>query len=365
MGVFAYLLFLPIFLLTNCQDEFDEPVTSAEIDINRDIEVLLLMKAAIVSDSDYASLNKESAFKSTDPASSDQCTQFQYPMTFEVYSGDNPNPELYEINSDEELVAFVDMLVASQNNFQYYIYFPITLLDTDGNKTVLNDLTELEGTLNMAVEACEGMNNDSSDGGTDGGTDSGTGTGGTGTDGGTSADGGTGTDGGSGTDGSGGSTGSDGGTGTDGSYGGAGTTSADGGSTGTTGSEGSGESTGSDNGSESTGSDGGSDGGTGTDNSGDGSSGGDDSGDDSDDDGDDDSGDNGDDDSGDNGDDSGDDDDDFVEVSESDDDGYQYCDKKAKKVVICHKGVTICISVNAIWGHMQHHEEDYFGRCED
>ncbi len=352
MGVFAYLLFLPIFLLTNCQNEFDEPVLSSQTDVNRDLEVLLLMKSAIVSDSDYASLNKESAFKSTDPASSDQCTQFQYPMTFEVYSGDNPNPELYEINSDEELVAFVDMLVASQNNFQYYIYFPITLLDTDGNKTVLNDLTELEGTLNMAVEACEGMN----DGTSGGGTESGTGTGGTGTDGGTSADGGTGTEGGSGTDGSGGSTGSDGGTGTDGSDGGAGTTSADEGSTGTTSSDGSGESTGSDNGSESTGSDGGSDGGTGTDNSGDGSSGGDSSN------GDDDSGDESDDDGYD---DDGDDDDDFVEVSESDDDGYQYCDKKAKKVVICHKGVTICISVNAIWGHMQHHEEDYFGKCED
>jgi len=44
---------------------------------------------------------------------------------------------------------------------------------------------------------------------------------------------------------------------------------------------------------------------------------------------------------------------------------YEYCDKKDKKVYICHKGKTICISVNAIWKHMEHHKDDHLGSCDD
>ncbi len=178
MGIFAYLLILPVFLLVNCQNDLDDPILSSESKLTPDSKVLSLMKAAIISESDYAvGENKESLSKSTDPAAEDQCTQFQYPMTFDVYSGDNPNPVQYEINSDEELLAFIDMLMATSTTYQntpnqYYIYFPITLLDTEGNPTVLYNLAELEGTLTMAVEACAGMN-DGSDGGTDGGTDGG------------------------------------------------------------------------------------------------------------------------------------------------------------------------------------------------
>jgi hypothetical protein len=263
MGIFAYLLILPVFLLVNCQNDFDDAILSSEAKLTPDSKVLSLMKAAIISESDYAiGENKESLAKSTDPADDDQCTYFQYPMTFDVYSGDNPTPVQWEINSDEELLAFIDTLMAT-TNYEYYIYFPITLLDTEGNPTVLYSLTELEGTLSMAVEACAGMEedpvdaNDGTDDGTDGDSDE------------DSDDGGSD----SGTDG---------------------------------------------------GSDGGSDGGT------------DDS--------------------------SGDEED---EISQSNDSGYQYCDKNNKKVIICHKGITICISVNALWHHMNHHEEDYEGSCND
>ena len=90
---------------------------------------------------------------------------------------------------------------------------------------------------------------------------------------------------------------------------------------------------------------------TGDDNTGD-NSGDDDTGDNS---GDDDTGDNsGDDNTGDN---SGDDDDDDNVV-------YDFCHKNNKKVYICHKGNTICVSVNAIWGHLTQHEEDFLGQCE-
>ena len=47
---------------------------------------------------------------------------------------------------------------------------------------------------------------------------------------------------------------------------------------------------------------------------------------------------------------------------------YEYCgngNNKNKKVTICHNGQTICISINAIWGHMTHHADDFFGSCNN
>jgi hypothetical protein len=44
---------------------------------------------------------------------------------------------------------------------------------------------------------------------------------------------------------------------------------------------------------------------------------------------------------------------------------YEYCDNKNKKVYICHNGHTICVSVNAIWGHINNHEGDVLGQCKD
>ena len=294
LGVIKYLLLLPVFLFVNCENDTEEPLLGSETKLTQDSKVLSLMKAAIYTESnDSSTAYKGVLSKSADTTVDDQCTYFQYPMTFEVYSGDNPTPVLWEINSDEELLEFIDILEASATTYEYYIFFPITLLDTEGSETILEDLTELEGTLQMAVEACESMSNDPSDG-------------------------------------------SDG---TDGSNGGTDL----GGST-----------------DESTGDSGSNDSGSGGDTSGDDTSGGDGSGGDS----------------SDNDDSSeesdvvsvttqSDNNEESIEMSNSDDEKDHICDKKGKKVLICHKGKTICVSVNARWGHMQHHEEDYFGSCED
>jgi len=75
----------------------------------------------------------------------------------------------------------------------------------------------------------------------------------------------------------------------------------------------------------------------------------------------------------DDGDNNGDDDSDGGDDSDNDDGDhddidYEYCgngNNPNAKVVICHKGQTICISINAIWGHMAHHSEDYFGSCNN
>ena len=278
-GIFKYLLVLPFLALSFCQSEFEEPFAGSENRLTVDAKVLALMKSAIQSDSDQILTQNKGVLSKTTTEDDGQCTYFLYPMTFDVYAGDGS--EIKEINSDEELIAFIETFTfedskvfASSSNYEMYVYFPITLLDTDGVETALYSLTELEGTLQMAVEACESFNNGSGEG-LDGGSDDGS------------------------------DDGSDGGS-DDGSDGGSDDGSDDG----------------SDNSSDD-GSDDGSDGGSG--------------------------------------------DDTFADGNQSDDDDieYEFCDKNNKKVYICHKGKTICVSVNAIWGHMEHHEEDFLGTCDD
>ena len=357
-GIIKYLLVLPLFLLSFCQSEFEGPTVGSENKLTVDAKVLALMKSAIQSDSDQnLTQNKGTLSKSAIAEDDGQCTYFLYPMTFEVFSGDDPNPVMKEINSDEELIAFIETFtfeneaVASTPNYEMYIYFPITLLDTDGYETVLNNLTELEGTLQMAVEACESFNNvsdapstgGSTDGSTGGSTDGSTGgstdgsTGGS-TDGSTDGSTGGSTDGSSGgsTDGS--TDGSTGGS-TDGSTGGSTEGSTDGSTGGSTDGSTGGSTGGSTDGSTGGSTDGSAGGSTGG--STDGSTGG----------------------STEVSNDSSTDDNSFT--SNESENEFEICDKNGKKVSICHKGKTICISVNAIWQHLEQHEEDYKGTCED
>ncbi len=290
LNMFKYLLFLPILLLSFCDSNLGEPTLSLENKLTKDAKVLSLIKSAIQGDLDQNSIKNKDVLSKSTSTDDDRCTYFLYPMTFEVYSGDNPEPETREINSDEELISFIDILIASTSNYEFYIFFPITLLDTDGVETVLTDLNELEGTLQMAIEACASFTGDdeSDDGSDDGSND-----------------------------------GSD-----DSSNDGSDDESDDG------------SDDGSNDGSDDSSNDGSDDG--------------------SDDESDDGSNDGSDDSSNDGSDDSPDD-----ENDDSNDDSDDHCGENNKKVYICHKGKTICVSVNAIWGHMQHHEEDYLGRCDD
>jgi len=228
-NIFKYaLLSIPLLFFTYCQNIEEDVVFVEEAKLTKDSKIVSLMAQAINSDSDKKTFTKSDI--------NDQCTEFLYPMTFELYKGDNPTPTIVTINSDEELIAFLETLTTE---VRFYIHYPITLVDVDGVETVINDLTDFEGTLQMLVDACQGYDDDDSD---------------------------------------------------------------------------------------------------------------DDDSDDNDSD---------DDDSDDN-----DSDDDDSDDDDSDDDEYDYCQNNNKKVYICHKGQTICVSINAIWGHLNQHEEDYLGQCE-
>ena len=47
----------------------------------------------------------------------------------------------------------------------------------------------------------------------------------------------------------------------------------------------------------------------------------------------------------------------------NDDDEMEYCDDKEKKAYICHNGMTLCVSINAIDAHLAH--GDSLGQCDD
>jgi hypothetical protein len=195
------ILLLSVLTLTFC-GKGEELVTFSDQGlITKDSEVISLMMEVVGASESHT----KSDF-ATDQNNS--CTDFRYPISFYL------NEELAQaivINSDEEFIDFVNSL---QDDQYFNIYFPITLLDTDGEETIIYNLEELKGTLIYALDACDDVNDDDDD--------------------------------------------------------------------------------------------------------------------------------------------------------DSDDDyDYEYCDKNGKKVYICHKGNTICVSVNAIWGHINQHDEDYLGQCND
>ena len=154
--LFRGILCIPFLFLTFCQDAENEIIYSSEVILTKDSKIVpLLLKAVGATDTNKVgakSFNEES-----------QCTEFVYPMTFYAYSSDAEEPAPVIINSNEELVNFLTSLTSGQ---EFFIVYPVTLVDVDGVETVINDYPDLEGVLTMAVDACQG--NDDSDDDSDG-----------------------------------------------------------------------------------------------------------------------------------------------------------------------------------------------------
>ena len=331
-NLLKFLLLLPLLTLTFC-DTTEEVYITNEAMLRGDAKVFKLMAEAVRDKSD-TSFTKSGT---TDATDGDQCTMFKYPISFIL------NVELAEeivINSDQELIDFVNSLTALD---YVSFYFPITLIDYDGVETYLYSVEELEGTLQMAVDACNSLDDST------GGTDDTTGTGDPNNDG--SNDDTTGT-----TDDTTGTTddntGNDSNTGSDDN---SGDDSTDNGTDDNSGDDGSDDNSGDDSnhdGSDDNSGDDSNDNGS-DDNSGD-DNGGDDSNDDSG---------SGDDDN--SGDDSNDDGDHDNSGDDDSDDDYNWCDKNNKKVTVCHNGHEICISVNALYQHITLHRDCYKGPCNN
>ena len=255
--IIRLLLLLPLMFLSFCQMADEDIMNNREALYNIDSNITKLMLQVI---------NDNSLITKSSGTSDVECTGFIYPITFYAYFGDDPTARKVEVNSDQELLEFFYTLGTTN---QYYIFFPVILTDFEGEQTTIRSIEELEGTLQMALDACnEGGDDDNSDDDVTGGSD-------------------------------GDNTGDDSTGGTDGDNAGDDST-----------------------------------GGTDGDNAGDNGTGGTDGG--------------------------------TTGDENSNGDGTNgACHPNSKKVTICHKGINICVSVNAIWGHLNQHQEDYLGSCID
>ena len=132
---------------------------------NLDEEFISINKTKVTKDSKVVSLMIDVAkngisFVSAKSDDNQQCASFLYPITFDVFFGDNPVSSVMTINSDAELL---DFLMTLTGNTGFYINFPIYLLDANGVEVIINDLFEFENALQTAIEICTGGDDDSDD----------------------------------------------------------------------------------------------------------------------------------------------------------------------------------------------------------
>ncbi len=139
LHLLRYLLFLPFLLLTFCEENNETALLDNEAVITKNSNVASLMKSAVKSDDE----NDDDT----------QCVEYVYPIGFYVIFPDSQSIETIIVNSDEELFDFFDTLTSTD---EIRIDFPLVLVDVDGEETILNNLTELEETLQIAVDACRG-----------------------------------------------------------------------------------------------------------------------------------------------------------------------------------------------------------------
>lgn len=81
-----------------------------------------------------------------------ECIDFQYPITFSIFDSQNNQISTIIIHSDEEMYNFIDDLDESDIvNFS----FPITVVLSDGTTITINNLSDLEDTIEDAINLCD------------------------------------------------------------------------------------------------------------------------------------------------------------------------------------------------------------------
>ena len=89
--------------------------------------------------------------------SAEQCVDYIYPITFYTYYSNSQSIETIIVNNDQELFDFFDHLTTVD---EISIDFPVVLTNSDGEETMINDLTALEGILQIVVDTCSGEDSD-------------------------------------------------------------------------------------------------------------------------------------------------------------------------------------------------------------
>jgi len=81
-----------------------------------------------------------------------ECVDFQYPISFSVFNQNNELAETVELNSDEELYAF---LLNLGNYTAVSLNFPINLINYDGTISIANSAQEVENIILANVGMCD------------------------------------------------------------------------------------------------------------------------------------------------------------------------------------------------------------------
>lgn len=141
--VLMCFLFLPFILITSCESNNTTSLDTESI-ITKNSKVVSLMISAISNDTKNKNDNDDD---------NSQCVEYVYPIAFYVIFPDSQSIETIVVTNDDELFEFFDTLKETD---EIRIDFPLVLVSTDGEETILNNLTELEETLQIVVDACRG-----------------------------------------------------------------------------------------------------------------------------------------------------------------------------------------------------------------
>ena len=135
MIIRLFLLVLPVVILTYCQQPDEEIIENNDQVMTIDSDATALLKAIHIKNDDDV-----------------QCAQIVYPLGLYVYYADSHNVETVVINSDEELLNFLNTLATTD---EISFDFPMSVMTTEGLVTI-DSLSEMIDAMIAAMENCFG-----------------------------------------------------------------------------------------------------------------------------------------------------------------------------------------------------------------
>ncbi|MFH6769831.1 hypothetical protein V8G56_13850 [Gaetbulibacter aquiaggeris] len=135
------------YILDESDDDVDNISISYPVTITLDD-----YKRIIVNNSSELSNYSNNCNGENQPDDDVECLDFQYPITASVFNKDNEILETVSFNSDNDLIDFFNYL---NTNYIVTINFPINVLLLDGSLIVINNLNELETTINTHKNDCD------------------------------------------------------------------------------------------------------------------------------------------------------------------------------------------------------------------
>ena len=102
----------------------------------------------------YAELNQNAANCNGENEVDDdiECLDFEYPIGMSIFNTNNELIETISIQNDNALYNFIENI---DSNDIVVVSFPITVIVFDGTQITINDLNELETTINNFSDSCD------------------------------------------------------------------------------------------------------------------------------------------------------------------------------------------------------------------